>query len=241
MVAVVALPDKAPVKVVAVTDVKPPNVVDVPPKLMAVVPIVMLLFANCPLVIAAVEDKLDVVNPLIAPPNVKLPLLVTVPLNVKPFTVPVPETLVTVPTVGVCHEIEPAVAPAVNTFPLFVVAVTGTCKYPSEVLCVIVPLDVIGPPVNAVPSVLTDVTVPTVELVPAPIAVLNDEADNADIVLFAFICKKLIALGFVNANKLVPTVVPPKLVNAAETVDAPVPPLVTANIDDNPAAVPVVF
>ena len=31
------------------------------------------------------------------PPNVKLPLLVTVPVKVMPLTVPVPETLVTVP------------------------------------------------------------------------------------------------------------------------------------------------
>ena len=31
------------------------------------------------------------------PPNVKLPLVVTVPLSVMPLTVPVPDTLVTVP------------------------------------------------------------------------------------------------------------------------------------------------
>ena len=233
MVAVVALPDKAPVKVVAVTDVKSANVVDVPPNAITLVPMVMLLFANCALVIAAVEDKLDAVNPVILPPSVILPLDVTVPLNVNPFTVPLPATLVTVPTVGVCHENEPAVAPAVNTFPLFVVAVTGTCKYPSEVLCVIVPLDVIGPPINAVPSVLTDVTVPTV--------VEYAEVSNVHVSVAVFLNNPLVPIKEAIAVKSLSNGCPPKLVNAAETVDAPVPPLVIANIDDNPAAVPVVF
>jgi len=35
--------------------------------------------------------------PLSVPPSVKLPLLVTVPVNVMPFTEPVPDTLVTDP------------------------------------------------------------------------------------------------------------------------------------------------
>jgi hypothetical protein len=37
------------------------------------------------------------------PPNVKLPLDVTVPVSVIPLTVPVLPTLVTVPAVGVAH------------------------------------------------------------------------------------------------------------------------------------------
>ena len=45
-----------------------------------------------------------VANPVIAPPRVKLPELVTVPVKVKPLTVPVPLTLVTVPPeAGVTH------------------------------------------------------------------------------------------------------------------------------------------
>jgi hypothetical protein len=38
-------------------------------------------------------------TPVSAPPKVKLPVLVTVPLKLMPFTVPVPETEVTVPPV----------------------------------------------------------------------------------------------------------------------------------------------
>jgi hypothetical protein len=37
------------------------------------------------------------------PPNVRLPVVVTVPLSDIPETVPVPLTLVTVPVVGVVH------------------------------------------------------------------------------------------------------------------------------------------
>ena len=42
VVAVEALPDKAPTKVVDVTEVRPAKVVEVPPKLIAVDPIVTL-------------------------------------------------------------------------------------------------------------------------------------------------------------------------------------------------------
>jgi hypothetical protein len=38
-----------------------------------------------------------VAKPVIDPPSVKLPEVVTVPVKVKPLTVPVPVTLVTVP------------------------------------------------------------------------------------------------------------------------------------------------
>jgi hypothetical protein len=38
-----------------------------------------------------------VAKPVIAPPRVRLPAVVTVPESVNPLTVPVPDTLVTVP------------------------------------------------------------------------------------------------------------------------------------------------
>ena len=45
-------------------------------------------------VVPPIAGGLDKSN---VPPSVKLPLVVTVPVNVKPFTVPVPDTLVTEP------------------------------------------------------------------------------------------------------------------------------------------------
>jgi hypothetical protein len=58
--------------------------------------------------IAGGDDKSKV------PPSVRLPLAVTVPVNVKPFTVPAPDTLVTVPTL-----IDP---PRLVDVPLIVIA-----------------------------------------------------------------------------------------------------------------------
>ena len=52
-------------------------------------------------------------------------------------------------------------------------------------------------------------TVPVVDDVPAPIAVLNVAASRAETVLSAFILVNRIALGFVNVKKLPPTVVAP--------------------------------
>ena len=63
-VAVLALPVKAPVNPVEVTDVKPAIVVLVLPKLILVEPKVIELFANCPFRIPALLDKLLVVNPV---------------------------------------------------------------------------------------------------------------------------------------------------------------------------------
>ena len=54
--------------------------------------------ARLALVMPAVPLRLLLVNPLILPPSVKLPLTDTDPLNVNPLTEPVPLTLVTVPT-----------------------------------------------------------------------------------------------------------------------------------------------
>jgi hypothetical protein len=45
-----------------------------------------------------------VANPVIAPPRVKLPEPVTVPDSVKPLTVPVPLTEVTLPLLGVTQD-----------------------------------------------------------------------------------------------------------------------------------------
>ena len=74
-VAVLALPVKAPVNPVEVTDVKPAIVVLVLPKLILVEPKVMALFASCPLVIPAVADKLADVIPVaeIVPPDIDIP------------------------------------------------------------------------------------------------------------------------------------------------------------------------
>ena len=44
------------------------------------------------------ELSCDAVIPLSAPPNVRLPAVVTVPVRVRPLTVPVPVTLVTLPS-----------------------------------------------------------------------------------------------------------------------------------------------
>ena len=112
------------------------------------------------------------------PPSVRLPVLVTVPERLKPLTVPVPPTLV---------------------------------------------------------------TVPLVELVPAPIAVLNVAASKALTVLSALKRVKVIAEGLVSVNMLFPTVVAPKLVRAVAAVVAPVPPFATATVPVTFEAVPVVF
>ena len=64
-----------------------------------------------PLATGSVPDTCVVSEtPLRVPPSVRLPLLVTVPVSVIPLTVPVPETDVTVPVVGVVHVGMPAPA-----------------------------------------------------------------------------------------------------------------------------------
>ena len=74
------------VNLVEVTLVKPANVVDEAPKSISVVPTVTLSFVNAEFAI-----------PESVPPNVIDPEVVTVPDNVRPFTVPVPPIDVTVP------------------------------------------------------------------------------------------------------------------------------------------------
>lgn len=75
LVAVLALPVNAPVKLVADKDVKPVTLVTVPPKVIVVDPNVVVLVANWPTVIPAEELKLDVVNPVaeIVPELIEIP------------------------------------------------------------------------------------------------------------------------------------------------------------------------
>jgi hypothetical protein len=64
----------------------------------------------------------------------------------------------------------------------------------------------------------TEVTVPLVLDVPAPIAVLKADADKAVTVLFALNCGKVIASGLESVNKLFPMVVAPKLLGVKFTL-----------------------
>jgi hypothetical protein len=57
--------------------------------------VVPVMAAGVVLPITGGADKFKV------PPKVRFPLVVTVPVRVRPLTVPVPPTLVTVPVVGV--------------------------------------------------------------------------------------------------------------------------------------------
>jgi hypothetical protein len=72
VVAVLALPVSAPVNEVDATDVNPARVVDEPPRLIAVVPIVRLLLVNAPFGIL-VKPAPDPANPV----AVKIPVLGT--------------------------------------------------------------------------------------------------------------------------------------------------------------------
>jgi len=76
----------------------------------------------------------------------------------------------------------------------------------------------------------TDVTVPVVELVPAPMAVRNVGASNAETVLSALKRGKVIADGSVKVKTLPPMVVAPRLTRALGAVVAPVPPLAIASV-----------
>lgn len=98
-----------------------------------------------------------------------------------------------------------------------------------------VPELVIGEPEierNAGTDIATEVTVPVVELVPAPIALRKVAASKAETVLFALKRGKVIASGLVRVNMLPPTVVAPRLVRAPDSVVAFVPPLATGNIPE---------
>ena len=103
----------------------------------------------------------------------------------------------------------------------------------------IVPLVVIVPPVRYVPATI-EVTVPVVELVPAPMAERNVAASKEETVLSALNLGNVTALGFVIVNKLLPRVVAPRLVRAPPAVEDAVPPLATATVPLKLAAVRLV-
>ena len=115
-------------------------------------------------VLAVCDAKLEAVTASV-PPSVSEPVDVTVPLRLRPLTVPVPETDVTVPTLdvkpegllaGYAPKFVRAVAASVAPVPPFAMA-----SVPPSVS---VPDVVIGEPVNERPVVppdaATDVTVP---------------------------------------------------------------------------------
>ena len=123
---------------------------------------------------------------------------------------------------GSCPAPPPAIFVADVALPLNEAVIVPAEKFPEASLCTtyeavfvelelipIVPVDVIVPPVIG-DDVAMDVTVPLP--VPAPIEVLNVDADSAVIVLSALTFKNVTAEGFVSVNKLLPTVVPPRLV-----------------------------
>lgn len=83
------------------------------------------------------------------------------------------------------------------------------CKLIANVPDVVIGEPLIVKPVGTVADTL--VTVPVVELVPAPIAVLKSAADKEDTVLSAFILGNVTADGFVRVKKLWPIVDPPRL------------------------------
>ena len=233
-----------------------------------------------PLPIGSVPVTAEVkLTPDRVPPRVSEPDAVTVPVRVRPLTVPVPATLVTVPVV----ELVPApialrkVAASkaetvlsalkrgnvtalglvrVNILPPTVVA-PRLVRAPDSVVAFVPPLaigsvpetcvvrltpesvpprvsepDVVTVPVRVrpftVPAPVTLVTVPVVELVPAPIAVRKSAAFRDETVLSALNRGNVTALGLVIIKILPPSVVAPRLVRASPAVEAPVPPSATA-------------
>ena len=73
--------------IVGLVSVSPVTVAAVAPKDTDVLPIVTLELVNA---LLAMPDSV--------PPRIRLPVVVTVPVSVRPLIVPVPLTLVTVPT-----------------------------------------------------------------------------------------------------------------------------------------------
>ena len=71
------------------------------------------------------------------------------------------------------------------------------------------------------PAVVEAVTLVTV---PAPMALRNEAADNAETVLSALNCGKVMAEGFVKVNIDCPIVVPPKLVLPVDATKPVLPP-----------------
>jgi hypothetical protein len=98
LVAQEAVPNRDPVNAVEVTEVNPVIVVAVPPRLIAVLPTVILEFAKFAFVMPAVPLKLAFVSPDIVPDSVRVPApVIGPPPSVIPLTVPDADTEVTVP------------------------------------------------------------------------------------------------------------------------------------------------
>ncbi len=126
VVTVEALPVNAPTNVVDVTDVKPANVVDVPPNVVDVEPIVIVLFEpnKEPSICAEPDTKFGIV--ILAEPSKEVPLIVLAVANVVavdalPVNDPVNpvEVTDTNPANDVCVEPnEIPVVPIVNILPL---------------------------------------------------------------------------------------------------------------------------
>lgn len=100
-------------------------------------------------------------------------------------------------------------------------------------LSVMLPVDVtvpesVRPLAEPVPA--TEVTVPVVLDVPAPMAVRKSAAFREDTVLSALKRRNVTALGLLIVNRLLPSVVAPKLVRAVAAVVAPEPPLATGSV-----------
>ena len=127
----------------------------------------------------------------------------------------------------------PAVVALVPPLPMGSVPVTAEVRLtPESVPPRVREPDEVTVPVRVrpltVPAPATLVTVPVVELVPAPIAVRKSAAFRDETVLSALKRGKVTALGLVIIKRLPPSVVAPRLVRASPAVEAPVPPSATA-------------
>ena len=114
------------------------------------------------------------------------------------------------------------IVPALK-FPLASLATTFEAVFADVASTAKVPDVVIVPPVKYEPPA-TLVTVPVVELVPAPIAVLKVAASSALTVLSALNLGNVIADGFVKVNIFPPTVVAPNDVLPVAAVNPVAPP-----------------
>ena len=148
-----------------VTETNPAIVVADDPSDIVVDPIVTLLLARLALVIPAVPDKLEFVNPDMEPPKVIVPAPVIVPpVNVIPDTVPAVATEVTVPVLVVYPEgfvlaYAPISANVQDTLP------EPSTVFPVEPIVIVLPV-VHAPAVVAVEAlpVKAPDTVPTVRV-----------------------------------------------------------------------------
>jgi hypothetical protein len=152
-VAVEAFPVKAPTNVVDVTLDNPAIVVAADPSDIEVDPTVTALFAKLALVIPAVPDKLEFVNPVICaePENIPDPANICARVTDPPKEVDVPAIVIA----------------ELAKFALVIPAVPDKLEFVSPDIDppkVTVPVPVIGPPVkvmpDTVPAVATEVTVP---------------------------------------------------------------------------------